>query len=153
MATTDWITLSNSYSNVSSTQIQFKYEATRSGATTVRFKLEPRIRYNGTEYSSNAAAVFFTSGAATSSAAQSSFTHSCACNSTYKGGYGPWYGGTGTSIASTSSDYPADGDAWAYGDWSNISVTVAAASTSVTLYFNFYNKLGYGKPIIEPIEM
>ena len=134
------------------TYVTFKYEATRSSdGKKVVFKIEPRIKYKDST-TSNAAAVFFNSNYPTTSSTTTvtTFTHSCACNSTYsaKDANGNWkhnwYGATGTSTQSVDNDYPADSDAWAYGNWSSISVPVEPTSTSVTLYFNFYNEWGYG---------
>lgn len=140
-----------SYNFGVTTYLTFKYEAKRnSDPTKVDFKIEPRIQYSGST-TSNAAAVFFNSNYPKTSSKDTvtSFTHSCACNKTYSNKSGGsykynWYGGTGTSTASSDNDYPVNGDSWVYGNWSSITVPVDVTATSVTLYFNFANEYGYG---------
>lgn len=152
MALTSYVNMEHAATNNNvSAQVRFKYTATRdSSGKNVIFKIEPQVFYDGSSYSSNAAMVYFTKASATSSSKPNDFSHACACNKTYAGGFGPWYGGTGTSTKSSDSDYPVDSDAWVTGNWNNISIPVDPTATSVKLYFNYYGGLGYGNYESDP---
>ena len=149
MAVTDWINAptytkdGTTYkSSLSTTQIQFRYEAVRSSdAKSVVFKIEPIVKHTN-ETNSDACIVYFTENSATSSSIPASFSHSCMCNKGGTSSKGPFYGSTGTT--SSSSSYPSGSNSWASGNWGNISLSVAPEKTSVTLYFNFYNRWGRG---------
>lgn len=149
MATTSWTSwvniTSTNFTNGGTTSLRFKYVATRDSgsSTTVKLKLEPQVKH--TNSSSNGCFVFFNESSFKTSTTPSTYTHKCACNKTYGGSTGPYYGATGTTTASTTDDYPVDSDAWVVGAWDNITITnVSAAATSLTLYFYFTNYYGFG---------
>lgn len=144
MATTSEKQMTKSNFGISGTYLSFKYSAVRDkDPNYVIFKIEPRVRFSST-VGMNAAVVFCNTSDITSSTSNGSFTHSCACNKTYKNAYKMYYGATGTGTASAAAAYPANNDAWVYGDWSNIKVKVDTSKTKVTLYFHFSNSWGYG---------
>lgn len=143
------VTNSN-FTNVSKTEVWFRYTATRKNGSpdTVLLSIEPCMQHSSS--SSNSGFVFFNEPTLKSSTAPNTFTHVCLCNkgridgNTDYSGTGPWYGATGTKTASSDSDFPLNSDGWVIGNWTNIEVTVPAADKSVTLYFYFTNYYGYG---------